>query len=417
MYNGRRRVVVTGMGAVTPLGDSVDEYWKSLVKGKSGIGPMTLADPTEYPCKVAGEIPDFDPAKYINPREARRMARFSQTAVAAAALALEDSGINLSSEDEERMGVVMGNGNGGFPTTEDNARTLFKRGGMKVSPYFIPMILPNMAAANVSRLFGLKGYTSTVITACAAGTQGIGEAAEAIRRGVADVVLGGGCEAGICQLGLGGFNVIKALSRSEVPPEKASRPFDANRDGFVPAEGAAILILESLEHALGRGAEILAEVSGYGVSSDAFHAVQPDEDGAGAARAMRWAIEDAGMQPSDIDYINAHGTSTPKNDMVETLAIKTVFGEGAYEVPISSTKSMIGHALGGAGALEAVACIKTIRDGIIHPTINYETADPDCDLDYVPNKARKAQINTVLSNSFGFGGQNACVVFRAFEEN
>jgi 3-oxoacyl-[acyl-carrier-protein] synthase II len=405
------------MGAVTPLGDSVDEYWKSLVKGKSGIGPMTLADPTEYPCKVAGEIPDFDPGTYINPREARRMARFSQTAVAAAALALEDSGINLSSEDEERMGVVMGNGNGGFPTTEDNARTLFKRGGMKVSPYFIPMILPNMAAANVSRLFGLKGYTSTVITACAAGTQGIGEAAEAIRRGAADVVLGGGCEAGICQLGLGGFNVIKALSRSEVPPEKASRPFDANRDGFVPAEGAAILILESLEHALGRGAEILAEVSGYGVSSDAFHAVQPDEDGAGAARAMRWAIEDAGMQPSDIDYINAHGTSTPKNDMVETLAIKTVFGEGAYEVPISSTKSMIGHALGGAGALEAVACIKTIRDGIIHPTINYETADPDCDLDYVPNKARKAQINTVLSNSFGFGGQNACVVFRAFEEN
>ena len=417
MYIGRRRVVVTGMGAVTPLGDSVDEYWKSLVKGKSGIGPMTLADPTEYPCKVAGEIPDFDPGTYINPREARRMARFSQTAVAAAALALEDSGINLSSEDEERMGVVMGNGNGGFPTTEDNARTLFKRGGMKVSPYFIPMILPNMAAANVSRLFGLKGYTSTVITACAAGTQGIGEAAEAIRRGAADVVLGGGCEAGICQLGLGGFNVIKALSRSEVPPEKASRPFDANRDGFVPAEGAAILILESLEHALGRGAEILAEVSGYGVSSDAFHAVQPDEDGAGAARAMRWAIEDAGMQPSDIDYINAHGTSTPKNDMVETLAIKTVFGEGAYEVPISSTKSMIGHALGGAGALEAVACIKTIRDGIIHPTINYETADPACDLDYVPNKARKAQINTVLSNSFGFGGQNACVVFRAFEEN
>ena len=417
MYIGRRRVVVTGMGAVTPLGDSVDEYWKSLVKGKSGIGPMTLADPTEYPCKVAGEIPDFDPAKYINPREARRMARFSQTAVAAAALALEDSGINLSSEDEERMGVVMGNGNGGFPTTEDNARTLFKRGGMKVSPYFIPMILPNMAAANVSRLFGLKGYTSTVITACAAGTQGIGEAAEAIRRGAADVVLGGGCEAGICQLGLGGFNVIKALSRSEVPPEKASRPFDANRDGFVPAEGAAILILESLEHALGRGAEILAEVSGYGVSSDAFHAVQPDEDGAGAARAMRWAIEDAGMQPSDIDYINAHGTSTPKNDMVETLAIKTVFGEGAYDVPISSTKSMIGHALGGAGALEAVACIKTIQDGIIHPTINYETADPDCDLDYVPNKARKAQVNTVLSNSFGFGGQNACVVFRAFEEN
>ena len=256
-----------------------------------------------------------------------------------------------------------------------------------------------------------------MITACAAGNQGIGEAAEAIRRGAADVVLGGGCEAGICQLGLGGFNVIKALSRSDVPPEKASRPFDANRDGFVPAEGAAILVLESLEHALSRGADIIAEVAGYGVSSDAFHAVQPDEDGAGAARAMRWAIEDAGMQPSDIDYINAHGTSTPKNDMVETLAIKKVFGEGAYSVPISSTKSMIGHALGGAGALEAVACIKSIHDGVMHPTINYETADPDCDLDYVPNEARQQRVDSVLSNSFGFGGQNACVVFTSFTEN
>ena len=414
MENGRKRVVITGMGAVTPLGDSIDAYWASLKKGESGIGAMTLVDPTDYPCKVAGEIPDFDPGKYINPREARRMARFSQTAVAAAALAIEDAELNLSAEDEERMGVVMGNGNGGFPDTEANARTLFNRGGMRISPFFIPMILPNMAAANVSRLFGLKGYTSTVITACAAGTQGIGEAAEAIRRGAADVVLGGGCEAGICQLGLGGFNVIKALSRSEVPPDKASRPFDANRDGFVPAEGAAILVLESLDHAMDRGANILAEVSGYGVSSDAFHAVQPDEDGAGAARAMRWAIENAGMQTTDIDYINAHGTSTPKNDMVETLAIKKVFGEGAYDVPISSTKSMIGHALGGAGALEAVACVKTIQDGIIHPTINYETADPDCDLDYVPNEARQAQVNTTLSNSFGFGGQNACIVLSKY---
>ncbi|MXY45817.1 MAG: beta-ketoacyl-ACP synthase II [Chloroflexi bacterium] len=414
MENGRKRVVITGMGAVTPLGDSIDAYWASLKKGESGIGTMTLADPADYPCKVAGEIPDFDPGKYINPREARRMARFSQTAVAAAALAIEDAELNLSAEDEERMGVVMGNGNGGFPDTEANARTLFNRGGMRISPFFIPMILPNMAAANVSRIFGLKGYTSTVITACAAGTQGIGEAAEAIRRGAADVVLGGGCEAGICQLGLGGFNVIKALSRSEVSPDKASRPFDANRDGFVPAEGAAILVMESLEHAMDRGANILAEVSGYGVSSDAFHAVQPDEDGAGAARAMRWAIENADMHPADIDYINAHGTSTPKNDMVETLAIKKVFGEGAYDVPISSTKSMIGHALGGAGALEAVACVKTIQDGIIHPTINYETADPDCDLDYVPNEARRAQVNTVLSNSFGFGGQNACIVLSKY---
>lgn len=416
MEHRRKRVVITGMGAITPLGESVNEYWDALVSGRSGIRGMTLADPAAYPCKVAGEVPDFDAGKYVNPREARRMARFSQMAIAAAALAIEDAALDLSAEDEERLGVVMGNGNGGFPTTEDNARTLVKRGGMRVSPYFIPMILPNMAAANVSRIFGLKGYTSTVITACAAGTQGIGEAAEAIRRGAADVVLGGGCEAGICELGLGGFNVIKALTRRDVPPDKASCPFDADRDGFVPAEGAAIFALESLEHAISRGAEPLAEVAGYGVSSDAFHAVQPDEDGSGAARAMRWAIADAGMQPQDIDYINAHGTSTPKNDAVETLAIKSVFGAGAYDVPISSTKSMIGHALGGGGALEAVACVKTIETGWIHPTINYHTPDPECDLDYVPNEARQLRVDTALSNSFGFGGQNACVVLRRFEE-
>ena len=411
----RNRVVVTGMGAITPLGESVNEYWQNLVNGVSGVVPMTLADPADYPCKVAGEVQTFDPAQYINPREARRMARFSQMAVAAAALAIEDARLDIAALDSERMGVVMGNGNGGFPTTEDNARTLFRRGGMRVSPYFIPMILPNMAAANVSRIFGLKGYTSTIITACAAGTQGIGEAAEAIRRGVADLILGGGCEAGICQLGLGGFNVIKALSRSDVPPDKASRPFDANRDGFVPSEGAAIFVLESLQHAQKRGAEPLAEIAGFGVSSDAFHAVQPDEDGAGAARAMRWAIADADMRPDDIDYINAHGTSTPKNDFVETLAIKKVFGDRAYQVPVSSTKSMIGHALGGGGALEAVASVKSIQTGQIHPTINYETPDPDCDLDYVPNQARNQQVNAVLSNSFGFGGQNACIVIKRYQ--
>lgn len=415
MAHTRNRVVVTGMGAITPLGESVNEYWQNLVNGVSGIVPMTLADPTDYPCKVAGEVQNFDPAQYINPREARRMARFSQMAVAAAALAIEDARIDIAALDSERMGVVMGNGNGGFPTTEDNARTLFRRGGMRVSPYFIPMILPNMAAANVSRIFGLKGYTSTIITACAAGTQGIGEAAEAIRRGVADLILGGGCEAGICQLGLGGFNVIKALSRSDVPPAKASRPFDANRDGFVPSEGAAIFVLESLQHAQKRGAEPLAEIAGFGVSSDAFHAVQPDEDGAGAARAMLWAIADADMQPADIDYINAHGTSTPKNDFVETLAIKKVFGDRAYQVPVSSTKSMIGHALGGGGALEAVASVKSIQTGQIHPTINYETPDPDCDLDYVPNQARSCQVNAVLSNSFGFGGQNACIIIKRYQ--
>ena len=417
MKNATTRVVITGMGAMTPLGESIDEYWDSLVNGRSGIGPMTLCDPSDFPSRISGEVTGFDPGDYIDRREHRRMARFSQMAVAAAAVAIEDSGLNLSKENADRIGVVMGNGNGGFPTTEDNARILVRRGGMRMSPFFIPMILPNMAAANVSRIYGLKGYTSTVITACAAGTQAIGEAAVALQRGVADVILGGGCEAGISQLGLGGFNVIRALSRQNEEPEKASRPFDAKRDGFVPAEGAAVLVMETFEHAMDRGAEILAEVTGYGVSSDAFHSVQPDEDGTGAARAIRWAIEDADLEPSDVSYINAHGTSTPINDHVETLAIKLVFGDDAYRVPISSTKSMIGHALGGAGALEGVACVKSIQQGAIHPTINYEHPDPDCDLDYVPplengeNKARQANVAHVLSNSFGFGGQNACVMF------
>ena len=411
MKNATTRVVITGMGAMTPLGESVGEYWDSLVNGRSGIGPMTLCDPSAFPSRISGEVTGFDPGDYIDRREHRRMARFSQMAVAAAAVAIEDAGLNLSKEDTDRIGVVMGNGNGGFPTTEDNARILVRRGGMRMSPFFIPMILPNMAAANVSRIYGLKGYTSTVITACAAGTQAIGEAAVALQRGVADVILGGGCEAGISQLGLGGFNVIKALSRQNEEPEKASRPFDAKRDGFVPAEGAAVLVMETFEHAMDRGAEILAEVTGYGVSSDAFHSVQPDEDGTGAARAIRWAIEDADLEPSDVSYINAHGTSTPINDHVETLAIKLVFGDDAYRVPISSTKSMIGHALGGAGALEGVACVKSIQQGVIHPTINYEHPDPECDLDYVPNEARHADVAHVLSNSFGFGGQNACVMF------
>ncbi len=411
MKNATTRVVITGMGAMTPLGESVDVYWDSLVNGKSGIGPMTLCDASSFPSRISGEVTGFNPDDYIDRREHRRMARFSQMAVAAAAAAIEDAGLNLSKEDSDRIGVVMGNGNGGFPTTEDNARILVRRGGMRMSPFFIPMILPNMAAANVSRIYGLKGYTSTVITACAAGTQAIGEAAVALQRGVADVILGGGCEAGISQLGLGGFNVIKALSRQNEEPEKASRPFDAKRDGFVPSEGAAILVMETFEHAVARGADILAEVTGYGVSSDAFHSVQPDEDGTGAARAIRWAIEDAELEPSDVSYINAHGTSTPKNDLVETLAIKLAFGDEAYNVPISSTKSMIGHALGGAGAIEGVACVKSIQQGIIHPTINYEHLDPKCDLDYVPNEARQIDVTHVLSNSFGFGGQNACVMF------
>ena len=416
MTNSRRRVVITGMGVMSPLGKSVEDYWSGLIGGKSGIGKITLCDTDEFPADIAGEVDDFDAGQYANPKEMRRVARFAQMAVAAAATALENSRLNLSSEDGTRLGVVMGNGNGGFPTTEANAKVLFDRGAMRMSHFFVPMILPNMAAAQISRIFGLRGYTNTVITACAAGNQAIGEATEAIRRGAADVILSGGCEAGISRLGLGGFHVIRALSRYQGDPTEASRPFDADRDGFVPAEGAGVLVLEDLDHAISRGADILAEVLGYGVSSDAFHAVQPDEKGDGARRAMKLALEDADTVINEIDYINAHGTSTPLNDQAETKAIKSFFGEHAYKVPISSTKSMIGHALGGAGAVEGVAVVKTIETGIIHPTINYQNVDPECDLDYVPNESRKSKVVKALSNNFGFGGQNACIVYGAFEE-
>ena len=414
--NDRRRVVVTGMGAVTPLGNTVQEFWDGLVAGRSGIAPMTLCDPSEFPCQIAGEVKGFDPGTYINPREARRMARFSQLALASAQMAVEDAGLDLGKEDQERVGVLLGTGIGSLTTTQEICQDMISKGGMKINPFFIPMILPNMAAANVARVFGAKGYNSTVITACAASNQSIGEAAEAIRRGAVDVVLSGGTEASISELGLSGFCILKALSTRNEEPDKASRPFDAERDGFVPAEGAAILILESLEHALDRGATILAEVVGYGTSCDAFHAVQPDETGDGAARAIRWALADADVPPEAIDYINAHGTSTPLNDAIETMAIKTIFGENAYKVPISSTKSMVGHALGGAGALEAVACVKSIADSVIHPTVNQENPDPSCDLDYVPNTARHKRVDITLSNSFGFGGQNTCTVLRRFTE-
>ena len=411
-----KRVVVTGMGVMAPTGKTVEEYWENLVSGVSGIGKITLCDASEFPNDIAGEVQDFDASQFANAKETRRMARFSQMAVAAAATAIENSGLNLSEENGERLGVVMGNGNGGFPTTEENAATLFDKGGMRMSPFFVPMILPNMAAAQISRIFGLQGYTNTVITACAAGNQAIGEAAEVIRRGAADVVLGGGCEAGISRLGLGGFHVIRALSRFKGDPSQASRPFDADRDGFVPAEGAGVLVLESMEHAVNRGANVIAEILGYGVSSDAFHAVQPDENGEGAARAIRFALHDAGITPEDVDYINAHGTSTPLNDASETKAIKIAFGETAYTVPISSTKSMTGHALGGAGAIEAVAVVKTIETGTIHPTINLTNQDEACDLDFVPNQARRVDVKFALSNNFGFGGQNACVVFAAVND-
>jgi 3-oxoacyl-[acyl-carrier-protein] synthase II len=415
--NGARtRVVVTGMGAMSPLGESVAEFWQGLVAGRSGIAPMEITDSTQFPCKFSGEVLGFDGADYMDRKEARRMARFSQLAVAAAGQAIADAELDLDAEDRERVGVVLGNGAGGYPETEDAVRTLVARGGMKINPFYMPSMLCNMAAANVSRLNGIYGYTNTVVTACAAGTQGIGEAAEVIRRGSADVIISGGTEAGLCQLGQAGFNVIRALTRRTDDATKVSRPFDAGRDGFVPAEGAAILILERLEHALDRGANILAEILGQASSSDAFHLVQPDDEGKGAARAITWALADAGVGVDEIDYISAHGTSTPLNDLAETKAIKRAFGDQAYRVPISSAKSMIGHALGGAGALEAVACIKTIADGVIHPTVNYETPDPDCDLDYVPNEARHQRVATTLSNSFGFGGQNACLVIRRYEE-
>jgi len=414
--HSRHRVVITGMGAVTPLGLTADEFWSGLVAGRSGIARMTLCDPTGYPCQVAGEVKGFDPRNYMDHKEARRMGRFSQLGVAAARMAIQHAGLCLGREDLERVGVLIGNGNGGFPNIEHEMRTLVARGGMKINPFFMPLILPNMAASQISLTFGIRGYTNTVVTACAAGTQAIGEAAEVIRRGSADVMVAGGTEAGISEMGLAGFCVMKAMSTSNGEPTKASRPFDAKRDGFVPAEGAAILILESLEHARRRGARIVAEVAGYAASSDAYHIVAPDPEGAGAARAMRWALEDACISTEEIDYINAHGTSTPLNDAVETLAIKRVFGERAYRIPISSTKSMIGHLLGAAGAVEAIACLKSIETNTVHPTINQEFRDPECDLDYVPNVAREMRVDVVLSNNFGFGGQNACIVFKRYEE-
>jgi 3-oxoacyl-[acyl-carrier-protein] synthase II len=386
------------------------------VAGKSGIGPMTLCDPTDYPCQISGEVQDFDPVKYMSVREARRMARFSQLAVAAGLTAVEAANLDISKEDSFRVGVVLGNGNGGFPTLEENCRILASRSGMRMTPFFFPMVLPNMAAANVSRFTGARGHNSTATTACAASNQAMGEALNVIRRGGADVMLAGGAEAGISQLGLAGFAVMRALSTRNDEPQKASRPFDAGRDGFVPAEGSAILVLESLEHAVGRNADILAELAGFGCTNDAAHAVQPEESGAAAAEAMKIALADAGVELDQVDYINAHGTSTPLNDALETLAVKRLFGDRAYQIPISSTKSMIGHSLGASGSLEAVACVKTITEGIIHPTVNQEDPDPACDLDYVPNQARNRKVNVVLSNAFGFGGQNACLVFRRFQE-
>ena len=413
--NGRRRVVITGMGAVTPLGLNVEDFWQGLVEGRSGVDWVQAVDTTGYPVKVAGEVRGFDPEQYIDRKDARRMARFSQLAIAAAQQAFEGAGLRDGELDPERLGVMLGNGYGGLPNTDETMRTLIEKGGMRVDPFYMPKALPNMAAAQLGIRFQAKGYNGTIVTACAAATQAMGEALEVIRRGSADVMLAGGTEAGMCELGMAAFSVMKVLSTRNDDPTKASRPFDAKRDGFVSAEGAGVFVLEALEHARARGAPVLAELTGFAATGDAYHMVAPCADGEGAARCMRWALQDAGLRREEIDYINAHGTSTLLNDVSETKAIKAALGEHAFQVPISSTKSMIGHALAASGALESVACVKTLQTGIIHPTINYEYPDPECDLDYVPNVKRQADVRIILKKSFGFGGQNACLVFRRFE--
>jgi 3-oxoacyl-[acyl-carrier-protein] synthase II len=419
--NGRNgshptRVVVTGMGAITAIGNNVEDFWASAVAGKSGIDVLTSFNHDPYPVHIAGEVKGFEPEQYMDRRDARRMGRFSQFAIAGAHQALQQAELDLETVDRDRVGVLIGNGIGSIQDTQAAVRVIDTRGGMKVDPFFFPKMLPNMAAAHIALHFGARGYNNTVITACAAGTQAVGDAMDLVRSGRVDAVITGGSEAPLCEVGLCGFAVIRALSTQNDPPQKASRPFDATRDGFVAAEGAGILVLENLEHATARKAPILAEVAGYGACNDSYHVVAPSEDGSGAMRAMREALHDAGLEPGDIDYINAHGTSTELNDKSETLAIKKLFGEDAYKVPVSSTKSMIGHSFGAAGAIESIASIQTLRTGKIHPTINYEHPDPDCDLDYVPNQARQADVKVVLSNSFGFGGQNACLVFKRFEE-
>jgi 3-oxoacyl-[acyl-carrier-protein] synthase II len=413
--NGRRRVVITGMGAISPLGLTVDELWNGLIEGRSGVGYVEQIDTSAYPVKIAGEVRGFDPEQYMDRKEARRMARFSQFAVAASAEAVRGAGLGPDSVDPERLGVVLGNGYGGLPNTDEAVRTIVHKGGMRVDPFYMLKSLPNMAASQLTLHHQAKGYTGTIVTACAAATQAIGEATNVIRRGEADVMLTGGTEAGICELGMASFCVMKVLSTRSDDPTKASRPFDAKRDGFVSSEGAGVFVIEELEHAKARGAPILAEIIGFAATADAYHIVAPCADGDGAARCMRLALADAGVGPEEIDYINAHGTSTLLNDVSETLAIKSALGEHAYQVPLSSSKSMLGHALGASGALESIACVKTLQTGIIHPTINYEYPDPECDLDCVPNVARRVDVRVILKNSFGFGGQNACLVFRRYE--
>jgi 3-oxoacyl-[acyl-carrier-protein] synthase II len=412
--NHGRRVVVTGMGTVNPLGKTLDEYWDGLIEGRSGVRTVDTYDTSRLQTKFAGLIDGFDPLPFMDRKLAGRSARFTQIAVAASAMALDDSGLDLGKLDPFRIGVEMGTGIGGFDSMTEGSIDF--GAGARLSPFFAPMIVPNMAAAQVAMSFGLKGPNSTVTTACAASTQSIGNASHTIERGNADVMLAGGSEASLCRVGIAAFNAIRALSTRNDDPERASRPFDRDRDGFVPGEGAGTLILEDLDHARDRGARIYGEVIGFGVTNDAFHSVAPDETGVAPARCVSLALNDAAIKPEEVDYVNAHGTSTPLNDAAETRALKMAFGDHARKLAISSTKSMIGHLLGAAGAVEAIATLLTIRHGLVPPTINYESPDPDCDLDYVPNQARRMPVRIAISNGFGFGGQNATVVLQRYEE-
>lgn len=404
------RVVVTGVGAVTPLGTGVDNFWPRMLAAESGIGPISLMDASEYTTRIAGEVKDFNPEDWLDRKEARRIDRFIQFAAAAATMALRDSGIQPTDEERDAFGVLIGSGIGGLTFLGEQHRRQVEGGPSKVSPFLVPYMIPDMASGYVSIQHKLKGPNTCVVTACSTGANAIGDAYHIIKRGDAYAMLAGGSEAPINELGLGGFCSARAMSQRNDDPSHASRPFDKDRDGFVMAEGSSVFVLEDYARAKARGAKIYAEIIGYGMSGDAFHITQPDPEGDGARRAMQMALRTAGLQPSDIGYINAHGTSTYYNDKLETLAIKRVFGDKAP--PISSTKSMIGHTLGAAGAIEALVCILAMRDGVLPPTANYETPDPECDLDYIPNEARKQQVDICLSNSFGFGGHNVSLILK-----
>jgi 3-oxoacyl-[acyl-carrier-protein] synthase II len=409
-----RRVVVTGVGMVSSLATGTEATWQAVLAARSGISRITAFDTTGFPTKIAGEVRDFDPTKFMEKKEVRRLGRFIQFAVAASDFALSDSGLKITPECADRAGVYIGSGIGGFEVIEREHKVLLERGPERVSPFFIPATIINLASGYVSIRTGAKGPNSATATACTTSSHSIGDSFRIIQRGDADVMICGGAEACICPMGIAGFSAMRALSTRNDEPERASRPWDKERDGFVVGEGSGVLILEELEFARARGARILAEVAGYGMSGDAFHITAPSEDADGAYRVMRVALHDAGIRPEQVDYINAHGTSTDVGDRIETLAIKRTFGEHAYKLAVSSTKSMIGHLLGGAGGIEAGFSVLAIRDQIAPPTINYEVPDPECDLDYVPNKARPMRIEYALSNSFGFGGTNGCLIFKRF---